>query len=269
MPNWNAIPTVDQRLNMLSAYCAPIFLNSRYLFDGLTEKTTSATMTFIVLGGNIWGLTCRHVVEDRRVACDASVPHGTWKLIMGRIIADFANVGRNGVADGFRYPRRQEIDLALCPLNHVWPILKENGKRAITLGDAKIGIYKNFAALGYPNEGKSSVPNTNGLTLSSKQMRVTGSLCADGLRFGDRFFVEAPLTGNTHIDASGMSGGPVFGLADLASAFDELQITLLGLIDTQSCAKDDTPSIISRSNYMSIGSRLISETLLKDWFGLE
>ena len=47
----------------LCSYCAALFISGIAWPNGFNERTLNATITFIEYKGEVYGITCRHVVE--------------------------------------------------------------------------------------------------------------------------------------------------------------------------------------------------------------
>jgi hypothetical protein len=149
------------------SYCLPIFIHSYYLHEGHTEKTPNATVTFVKFKNNIYGITCKHVLEslkNKRKKVHNS--NYTLSINLGKCILQFSNIDQKNPEkrkDVFREIRSSyenvEIDIVIAPIHDLyWNLIQQKKqKQAINLDQWNEPILAELeagSAFCFPNEHK-------------------------------------------------------------------------------------------------------------------
>ncbi|WP_299150354.1 hypothetical protein [uncultured Tateyamaria sp.] len=174
--------TIDQHLDSLTKFATPIYATTHPYVPKIDHRTTSATLTFIRFKGQVWGVTCKHVAQERFEQLESRT--GQWCIASGRLIQNFSYIASGEFRDSFLYPKNGSADVALCPLGHVWDFFEKEGCQAAVVLDTKelqdmlnaSTQFETGIAIGFPDRAKELRIGKEGLRLIKKCTRLTGPI---------------------------------------------------------------------------------------------
>ncbi len=147
-------------------FCLPVFFHSYFLFDGHTEETENATLTFIKYENRIYAVTCRHVIHH--LNSKRNKLNDQWytlSISLDQVILQLSDIDHADPSkrkDIFRKLTcsfdREDVDIVIAPIDSHWGLIKsKKNKKAIDLDSWSIMNWSKFkmgTAFGYPTEHK-------------------------------------------------------------------------------------------------------------------
>lgn len=209
------VKVFDQILASSGKYIRPLFLCDYFLQNGFSTETISATATFIHRKGQVYCITCAHVVDElKKLRSKHEKLNGVLSLMFGHGAIQlgkpqqscFASPTKNLHEEGF------DISLAHIPWG-CWETLKflDNKLDFIDLDNFQLPTYSELiscGAIGFPdrlkfNQGRKIKLNTliivAGTTRPIKQTDIV-------------FQLHSELSEPHGVGLSGISGGLVVGI---------------------------------------------------------
>lgn len=195
-----------ERSAQIVRHCIPIYIGGKYLQDGHSAATTSATGTFIRFKGVDYAVTCGHVSQEAY-----ATERSTARMHLGRSVIQFDSFEDVGSIRSLRdVGGESSVDISICRLgpNYVEDMSRRNGLRKapidlsacpeINWTNAKWAL-----AAGFPDRAKSE---SDGL-VSAPMVEVIAEIVS---RIGcnEKFALHAACA--SPYGLSGMSGGPIF-----------------------------------------------------------
>ena len=213
---------IDHRNDtLLRRQTDPVWLQDQYLATGHTEKTNSATFTFIKRKGRIYGVTCGHVVDQ--LHSQRSNPRAfqpSLALHVNDTVLNLSEVTNIGHITQITRPARKigehrdiDIAIALLPLNY-WSLLAgKKNKTAIDLDawrEPEWNEIRMCIATGYPNNRKKCVQQGSRDMVAVDFLRASVE-SSSKLGSHQQFITLSSKLDEPHrFYFSGMSGGAVY-----------------------------------------------------------
>jgi hypothetical protein len=229
----------------------PAWLQDYFLGTGRSETTVNATFTFVKRKGQVYAVTCGHVVSalrDPALTPGALYPTLAIGMDWGVInLSHFAEEGqltpalvkleeKNGIAP---------VDIAFARIDSSWPLIAKKDKAPIDLDAWRQPDWTKVrfcVAAGYPNNGKRRVVKGGVDRTSVKFFQVVAELASSPLGTAPTFALSSKLEAPHNHFFSGMSGGPVYAVAERQSAsVDETDLLPAGIVFQGYPAKPDPP----------------------------
>jgi hypothetical protein len=213
-------------------YCAPIFISDEFgllLGDPVArdERTgvarmRNATMTFISINNSVYGITCRHVIQelerqqafrqrDFRLKSGFEPPGNDFLRLYGPKENSFIHINHRFFKHQGDHFTGDHRDIAIARLSH--SLLQRLGKSAFHLGRASFPESLDMEGLcglaaGFPEESRSVLPQTE--LLNTLRINFTVIVAkVEGLS-SQRVQLFGKLLNPSPVDnLSGMSGGPI------------------------------------------------------------
>ena len=200
----------------------PLWIQHHFLATGHDENTPNATATFVKRRGRHYMVTCGHVLQTVTQRRDAEgETQLTMALHVDRAVLNLSSVGPEGVVLSVRTPgaelHSKPADVALASLEpSAWETLSSGkNKAAIDLDSWQAPDWRavqKCLAVGYENEGKTTVRSEGSEKIATRLLNVVADLCSMPADDATRFELMSKL-GRPHGYAfSGMSGGAVYAI---------------------------------------------------------
>lgn len=204
------------RANDLAAACtAPLFIQSRTLAGGHSAATPNGTATLIKFRQKTHVLTCRHVVQATN---DGDDEYRTCALMGKHVVLNLSEVTAEGIASAFGTipadPAAEEEDVAIALLpDQLWDLfVGQKPRQPIDLDAWREPPWPEIrwcAVAGYPTLHKTEDEKYVGAPLVVSVVEVVSYLGPDAKTFA----LSGELDQPSPYAFSGISGGPIFGLA--------------------------------------------------------
>lgn len=206
------------------SHCEPLFLSLPFLGDGHSSEKANGTITFIEYKGRIFGVTCAHVYDEQVTAGKWLTLHGKDRYIYQ--LGTFTQDGYKSLLRPLRDKSDDGPDIAIIELGEsVRKIhFERKGKQAINLdnwAEPSWSEIKVPVAFGYPTEHKTKPENLLSSQLVSVAAEATRAITAND----ESFLLASSLESDNTYFFSGMSGGPVYHVAD-----PKANPTLIGIV---------------------------------------
>ena len=200
----------------------PLWVQHHFLKMGHNENTPNATATFVKRRGRHYMVTCGHVLRTvahrRHMGGETRL---TMALHVDRTVLDLSSVGPEGIVLGVRTPeaelQSEPADIALAYLEpSSWEILsRSKNKTAINLDSWQApnwNAVQKCLAVGYENEGKTTVRSGGSEKIATRLLNVVADLCSIPVDGMTGFVLMSELDRPHGYAFSGMSGGAVYAI---------------------------------------------------------
>lgn len=200
---------LSHRSKLVNMTCCPLFIGNRYVFDGHSSRTTSATATFVEFKGQHYVVTCRHVKEAAFYQ-----PGSSARLQAGRTVISLDHFSSTGLKPSLRDVEGETyVDISICALpgHYIELLAREKPKAPINLDryeEPRWDSVRLCLAAGFPDGEKSH----DDQHVASPMVEVLAELASPVGQDFPTFTLQSELETPSPWGLSGMSGGPIFML---------------------------------------------------------
>jgi hypothetical protein len=251
-----------------SKNCEPLFLSKPFLSDGHDVETANGTITFVRYQGEIFGVTCAHVFYQQMVSRKWLTLHGK-----NRYVYQLGVFTANGYQSNFRPLRgdggTEGPDIALIYFGESVEQIHfpRKNKAAVDLDSWSKPNWEHIkvpVAFGYPTEHK----NQAGDYLQSPLIGVAAEATRLLSEYDESFLMVSSLSEENTYYFSGMSGGPVYHVADSDSAPTLIGIVYAGVPGSSAeWQKRDTQAFLTKCD-VQIRAHSLTPEIFERWLRL-